>query len=102
MFKNMNIGMRLGLGFGVLLVLLFVLSIIGYWGVHAVSNTTVHMLEGDANISEHAARARANVNALRRYEKDYFINIGDATKEAQLFEGMDRRARQRHRAAERP
>jgi len=82
MFKNMNIGARLSLGFGVLLVLLFLLSTIGYWGVHAVSNTTIHMLEGDANISEHAARARANVNALRRFEKDYFINIGDATKEA--------------------
>ena len=56
------------------------------------SNTTVHMLEGDANIAEHAARARANVNALRRFEKDYFINVGDATKEAQyLKEWTDER-----------
>ena len=59
MFKNMNIGMRLSLGFGVLLALLFVLSIIGYWGVHAVSGTTVHMPEGDSKVAEHAARARA-------------------------------------------
>ena len=82
MFKNMNIGMRLGLGFGVLLALLFVLSIIGYWGVHAVSSATVRMLEGDANIAEHAARARANVVGMRRYEKDIFINIGNADKVA--------------------
>jgi hypothetical protein len=30
MFKNMSIGMRLSMGFGILLALLFVLSIIGY------------------------------------------------------------------------
>ena len=82
MFKNMSIGMRLSLGFGVLLALLFVLSIIGYWGVHAVSGTTVHMLEGDANIAEHASRARANVVGMRRFEKDIFMNIGNAEKVA--------------------
>jgi len=80
MFKNMNIGTRLALGFGVLLSLLFVLSLIGYWGVHAVSNTTIHMLEGDANIAEHAARMRANVVGMRRFEKDIFLNLGNADK----------------------
>jgi methyl-accepting chemotaxis protein len=82
MFKNMNIGMRLSLGFGVLLALLFILSIIGYWGVHAVSGTTVHMLQGDAKVAEHAARARANVVGMRRFEKDIYMNIGNADKVA--------------------
>ncbi|MEK6744347.1 MAG: methyl-accepting chemotaxis protein [Nitrospirota bacterium] len=89
MFKNMSIGMRLSVGFGILLALLFVLGIIGYWGVHAVSGTTVLMLEGDANIAEHAARARANVNGLRRYEKDYFMNIGSADKEANYLKAWN-------------
>jgi methyl-accepting chemotaxis protein len=82
MFKNMSIGMRLSMGFGILLALLFVLSIIGYWGVHAVSSATEHMLEGDANIAEHAARMRANVVGMRRFEKDIFINVGNADKVA--------------------
>ncbi len=82
MFKNKSIGMRLSLGFGVLLALLFLLSVIGYWGVHVVHGTTVHMLEGDAQVAEHAARARANILGLRRFEKDVFINIGNTDKVA--------------------
>jgi methyl-accepting chemotaxis protein len=82
MFKNMSIGSRLGIGFGVLLVLMFLLGILGYWGVHSLSGTTIHLLEGDANVAEHAARARANVVGMRRFEKDSFINIGNAEKVA--------------------
>jgi methyl-accepting chemotaxis protein len=80
MFKNMSIGMRLVLGFGVLLALLFV-EHLRYWAC-MLFRTTVHMLEGDANIAEHAARARANILGLRRFEKDVFINIGNADKVA--------------------
>jgi methyl-accepting chemotaxis protein len=82
MFKNMQIGKRLGLGFGIIIVLLIGIVITGYWGVNSMSDATIKMIQGDATISEHAARARANVNALRRYEKDLFINIGDKAKEA--------------------
>jgi len=82
MFKNMSIGMRLSMGFGVLLALLFVLSIIGYWGVHSVSGITIHLLEGDSQVAEHSARARANILGLRRFEKDVFINISNSDKVA--------------------
>src|SRR5512137_817401 len=82
MFKNMQIGKRLGLGFGIIVMLLIGIVITGYWGVNSMSESTIKMIQGDATISEHAARARANVNALRRYEKDLFINIGDKAKEA--------------------
>ena len=81
MLKNMRIGMRLGLGFGTIIVLLIGIVISGYWGVNSMSDTTIKMIKGDATISEHAARARANVNAMRRFEKDLFINIGDKVKE---------------------
>jgi methyl-accepting chemotaxis protein len=81
MFKNMQIGTRLGLGFGIIIVLLIGIVLTGYWGVNSVSESTIKMIQGDATISEHAARARANVNALRRYEKDLLINIGDKAKE---------------------
>jgi methyl-accepting chemotaxis protein len=82
MFKNMKIGLKLGLGFGVVLTFLLLLGFLGYWGVHAVSNTTVHMLNGDAGIAEHAARLRANTLGLRRFEKDIFLNIGNEDKVA--------------------
>ena len=81
MFKNMNIGTRLALGFGTIIVLLVGIVITGYWGVNSMSESTIKMIQGDATISEEAARARANVIGLRRYEKDLFINIGDKAME---------------------
>ncbi|WP_243373052.1 methyl-accepting chemotaxis protein [Geotalea sp. SG265] len=77
---DMKIGVRLGFGFGLVLVLLLLVGVLGYWGVSAVSGTTVKMLDTDAQIAQHSARARANILGLRRYEKDMFINIDNAEK----------------------
>ena len=52
----------------------------GYWGIQGLMETTNKMLREEAQIAEHAARVRANVLALRRYEKDMFINIQDPKK----------------------
>ena len=75
--KNLRIGIRLGLGFGLLLLIMIIVGFTGYWGVDKSTSATIHMIKGDASISEHAARARANVVGMRRYEKDLFLNIGD-------------------------
>ncbi len=81
MFKNMKIGMRLALGFGFVLLMLIGIGITGYWGINSVSSNTINMLQGDGTVAEHAARARANVLGLRRFEKDLFLNIGIKEKE---------------------
>ena len=85
MFKNMKIGMRLAAGFGFLLLMLVGIAISGYWGAGSISGMTIAMLQGDSNVAEHAARARANVLGLRRYEKDLFLNIGASEKEKEYF-----------------
>ena len=85
MFKDMKISMRLALGFGFLLAMLIVIAITGYWGINAISNAEITMLKGDAAVSEHAARARANVLGVRRFEKDYFLNIGSRDKEEEYI-----------------
>ena len=82
---NISISKRLGFGFGLVLLLLVTISICGYWGVSATSNATIKMLQGDAAISENAARARANVIAMRRYEKDIFLNLGSKEEEEKYF-----------------
>ncbi|MBA4373157.1 MAG: chemotaxis protein [Thermodesulfovibrio sp.] len=80
MLKNMKIGTKLMGGFGIVLVLLVLVGIVGYWSTNKLTTTTVHLLEGDAKIAQHSARLRANVLGMRRYEKDMFINIGSADK----------------------
>jgi methyl-accepting chemotaxis protein len=54
---------------------------VGYWGTESVANETAQMLNGPEKMVEHAERARANIVELRRFEKDYFLNIGDKEKE---------------------
>ena len=85
MFKHLKVGTRLGLGFGVVLLLLIGVGISGYWGVGSVTGTMTRMLRGDAAVAEHAARARANVLGLRRFEKDLYINIGFKDKEEEYY-----------------
>jgi methyl-accepting chemotaxis protein len=85
MLKNMKIGTRLMLGFGIVLALLLTITGSGYWGVHSLEDKTITMLQTEAQIAQHSARARANILGLRRYEKDLFINIGSREKEAEYL-----------------
>jgi methyl-accepting chemotaxis protein len=79
-FKNLSTGKKL-LGSSLVgAALTLAVGGAGYWGVQTVSRGTEKMLQGEAKIAEHAARARANLLGLRRYEKDMFLNIRDAGK----------------------
>ena len=79
--ENLKIGKRLYLGFGVTLLLLVAVSICGYWGSQSITSNTVQMLHGDASVALHSQRARVHVEALRRFEKDLFLNIGSKEEE---------------------
>jgi methyl-accepting chemotaxis protein len=85
MFKNMKIGTRLGLGFGLILLLSIGIGASGYWGVHAISGMTIKTLETDANIAQYSGRVRAEIVGLRRFEKDLYLNIGSREKEAEYL-----------------
>jgi methyl-accepting chemotaxis protein len=77
MIRKMNIGQRLGLGFGLLMTLLLAVIATSYSGLAAYGD----LLEGDISISQHAERARANLIGMRRYEKDMYLNVTDRAKE---------------------
>jgi len=76
----MTVGRKiLGLNLiGILLAL--VLAATGYFGLKSISQTTDRMLLSEAQLAQHAARARANTLGMRRFEKDIFINIHDRVK----------------------
>ncbi|MBJ6800455.1 methyl-accepting chemotaxis protein [Geomonas propionica] len=85
MLKNMKIGTRLLLSFGLVVLLLAGIAGTGYWGVKESENTIVNILDTEAKIAEHAARARSNVVGMRRYEKDMFLNIADAKQVGEYY-----------------
>jgi methyl-accepting chemotaxis protein len=87
--KDLKIGTRLGLSFGTVLLLLMGVAAVGWWGVKAVTGTTVAMLRGDAQIAENAALARADILGLRRFEKDIFINIDNKEKVNEYYVKWD-------------
>jgi methyl-accepting chemotaxis protein len=82
MLKDMKIGKRLALAFGLVLALMGTVSAAGYWGLETVAGLAREILKVGSPLVEHSQRARANTLGLRRYEKDYFLNIGSAEKEA--------------------
>lgn len=77
MLKNMSIGMRLAIGFGLIVVLLVTIAFSGYWGLEGVTAETLKVLNGDAKIVVLAARVKATTLELRRYEKDTELNMDD-------------------------
>ena len=77
MLKNMSIGTRLAIGFGLIVLLLVTIALSGYWGLEGVTGETLKVLNGDAKIVVLAARVKATTLELRRYEKDTELNIDD-------------------------
>jgi methyl-accepting chemotaxis protein len=81
MFTNWKIGKRLGLAFGISIILVAVVAAAGFWGLSQAVQTTYGILHHDAKMMEQASQAQANGLGLRRYEKDFFLNIGDKEQE---------------------
>jgi methyl-accepting chemotaxis protein len=76
--KNLSIGKRLAIGFGLIVLLLISMGLSGYWGLEAITRETLKVLNGDARIVTIAAKAKATTLELRRFEKDTFLNAEDA------------------------
>jgi methyl-accepting chemotaxis protein len=75
MLKKSSIAKRLALGFGVVLFLLLVVAVAGYWGMESVTHETVSMLRGDSKVSQLADEAKISTLELRRFEKDTLLNM---------------------------
>jgi len=86
MFKNMKLGTKIMVGFGALILLLIISGASGYWGIRSISGSAITLLHTEPDIAENSARLRANANALRRYEKDVFLNIGSKENMVKYYE----------------
>lgn len=75
MLKKSSIAKRLAVGFGVVLFLLLVVAVSGYWGMESITQETTTMLRRDYTISQLSDEAKFATLELRRYEKDTELNM---------------------------
>jgi methyl-accepting chemotaxis protein len=80
MLSNMKIATRLFLSFGFILLVLLVVGGAGFLGQQKSKSYIYTIADKEAKLVEYAQRSRANINMMRRYEKDLFMNIGNAEK----------------------
>lgn len=78
MLKNMSVGKRLAIGFGLIVVLLISMGFSGYLGVEAITAETLKVLNGEAKVVVLAAHIKATTLELRRFEKDTELNMDNA------------------------
>jgi methyl-accepting chemotaxis protein len=78
MLKNMSVGKRLSIGFGLIVLILISMGLSGYLGLEAITQETLRVLNGDAKIVTLSARVKSTTLELRRFEKDTELNMEDA------------------------
>jgi methyl-accepting chemotaxis protein len=101
MLKHMRIGNRLSLGFGLVLTMMALVAAAGYWGLRSSSELTTRIVKVDSPLVEHSQRARANTLGLRRFEKDYLLNMGARDKQTDyMTKWEDQRQRLEERLAQ--
>ncbi|MDD2736110.1 MAG: HAMP domain-containing methyl-accepting chemotaxis protein [Desulfuromonadaceae bacterium] len=76
----MKIGTRLTAGFGTCLFFLLLLGGFGMYELKSIGAEAEKIITEDSNIVEYSQRMRANINMMRRYEKDAFLAIPDLAK----------------------
>ncbi len=81
--RDLRVGQRISTGFALITILMIVSAAVGYMTLNTISTEVQHALTSNAPMSEHASRARIDASDLRRFEKDIFLNMKDATKLAE-------------------
>jgi len=85
MLQQITIGKRLFAGFGLALAFVLVVAGAGQWALTTSVDTAVQVLTVDFGVNSAANDAQISALDLRRFEKDYFINIGNKEKEAEYL-----------------
>jgi methyl-accepting chemotaxis protein len=78
----MNIGKRMGLAFATLVLLALALAASGYWGLANVTATAEEILRVDVASAQYSGQVQTNIVELRRFEKDFFLNVTDPAARA--------------------
>jgi methyl-accepting chemotaxis protein len=80
MFGNVSVGRRLAAAFGAVCFIMLGIAGIGWWGIDRMSETAQHVAVAQGTLALSAARLRAGILTLRRYEKDTLLNVEDRAR----------------------
>jgi len=75
--RNLRIGLRLAIGFGLSVAISAVLAVVGMVALQSVTRTTATVVNVDVPMLRLAADARVSVLELRRYERDLMLAMSD-------------------------
>lgn len=76
-WSALSLKARILISFGVLLLILIGTTTFAYLELRSSATLAHQALHTDAQMAEAAARARIHALGLRRFEKDYFVNMGN-------------------------
>jgi methyl-accepting chemotaxis protein len=76
-WNTLSLRARILLSFAALLFTLSISTVLGYLELRQTANLAREALNTDARMAEAASRARVHALGLRRFEKDFFLNIDD-------------------------
>ena len=85
----MKISRILMWGFGLCGLAVAFVGGVGYYMNTMATSSSQRLITVDTKLVEQAQRLRANINMLRRYEKDLFLNAGDAAAVAKYQKSWD-------------
>jgi methyl-accepting chemotaxis protein len=85
----MKISQKLVWGIGLCAATMAFVGGMGYYLNTALTRSSGQVVKVDTKVVELAQRMRANINLMRRYEKDLFLNIGDAAAMAKYQKSWD-------------
>src|SRR5262245_15649742 len=81
MIRNLKIGKKLAIAFGLVLTLMLCVAGAGYWGLSVNDHEVKTTMSRVQKLSRNSFLAQVGSLNLRRFEKDLFLNIGNEQKE---------------------
>ncbi|MGA8406944.1 MAG: MCP four helix bundle domain-containing protein, partial [Candidatus Acidiferrales bacterium] len=72
-----TLGQKIAASFSLLFLPMLVVAAAGYWGTHKLSGAMIDMLQTDAELQQLFSAARINALDMRRYEKDFVLDMGN-------------------------
>jgi methyl-accepting chemotaxis protein len=76
MLRRFRIGPRIGAGFALVMTLVVAMALAGHLGLSHMAQLTQALLKQSARIAGLSADAQSGALNLRRFEKDYLLNVG--------------------------